>query len=199
MWFSKNVLPLNTIKSIWNLIGRETCNKLNVKRKYLHFIHVLMQGHLKKMDWKVTRKFFRSLNITDRKMFYISFWSFLLHMKTCKKNFWTILIFCRWFCNVFESSTALSKVGVATILLVPCPCNHHHHHNHIIRKIHWKFHEDISIGFWDIQLFVVKGVSFLAKIGHHWVTLTQRRPILAKIEIPWNGKCWISQEPIKIS
>ena len=46
-----------------------------------------------KMDWKVPGKFFRSLNITDRKMLHISFWSFWLCMKTCKKNFWKMLIF----------------------------------------------------------------------------------------------------------
>ena len=35
--------------------------------------HVNIQGHLKKMDWKVMRKFFRSLNITDRNVLHISF------------------------------------------------------------------------------------------------------------------------------
>ena len=84
------------------------------------------QGHLKKMDWKVTRKFFRSVNITDRKKLYVSFWSFLLHMKTCKKIFWKISIFCWGFCNVFESSTVLGKVDVATILLMPHPCYSHY-------------------------------------------------------------------------
>ena len=54
-------------------------------------------------------------------MLYTSFWSFLVYLETCKKQFWKILIFCRGFCNVFESSTALGNVGVATILFVPWP------------------------------------------------------------------------------
>ena len=78
------------------------------------------------MDWKAPGKFFSSLNIADRKMFYISFWSFLHHMKTCKKNFWKILIFCWVFCNVFESTTTFRKEGVATMIFVPRPCNHDH-------------------------------------------------------------------------
>ena len=72
------------------------------------------------MDWKAPGNFFSSLNITVRKMFYICFWSFWLHIKTCKK------IFCWGFCILFESSIALSKVGVATMQMVPHPCTHHH-------------------------------------------------------------------------
>ena len=78
------------------------------------------------MDWKALAKIFNSLNIADRKMFYISFWSFLHHMKPCKKNFWKILIFCRGFCNVFESSTSFGKEGVATMIFVPHPFNQNH-------------------------------------------------------------------------
>ena len=78
------------------------------------------------MDWKAPGKFFSSLNITGRKMFYISFWSFLHHLKTCKKNFWKILIFCHGFCNVCESSKVLGKEGVTTIMFVPCPCNQYY-------------------------------------------------------------------------
>ena len=58
-------------------------------------------------------------------MFYISFWSFWHHMKTCKKNFWKILIFCQGFCNVFQSSTAFGKVDVATMQIVPRPWTHY--------------------------------------------------------------------------
>ena len=78
------------------------------------------------MDWKAPGNFFSSLNIAGRKMFYTSFWSFLHHMKTCKKNFWKILIFCRVFCNVFESTTTFGKEGMATMIFVPPPCNPHH-------------------------------------------------------------------------
>ena len=78
------------------------------------------------MDWKAPGIFFSSLNITGRKMFYISFWSFLHHMKTCKKNFWKILIFCPVFCNVFESTTTFGKEGMATMIFVPPPCKPHY-------------------------------------------------------------------------
>ena len=78
------------------------------------------------MDWKAPGKFFSSLNIADRKMFHISFWSFLHHMKPCKKNFWKIWIFCRSFCNIFESSNILGKESVATMMFVLYPCNHHY-------------------------------------------------------------------------
>ena len=78
------------------------------------------------MDWKAPGKIFNSLNIADGKMFYIAFWSFWLHLKTSKKNFWKILIFCRGFCNVFVSSTAFGKEGVATMIFKSHPCNHHH-------------------------------------------------------------------------
>ena len=78
------------------------------------------------MDWKALGKFFNSHNIAVGKMFYICFWSFWVHIKTCKKNFWKILIFCCGFCNVFENSTSFGKEGMATMIFVPQPCNQHH-------------------------------------------------------------------------
>ena len=123
------------------------------------------------MDWKVPGKFFRSLNITDRKMFYISFWSFWLHVKTCKKNFWKILIFCWGFSNVFESGIALGKVGVATILLVPRPCNHQ---NLTITSLERSTESFIKISSLVLKIFNILCFRFLflkqksAIIGTEW-------------------------------
>ena len=46
--------------------------------------------------------------------------------KNMQKEFLKNLDFCCGFCNVFESSTALCKVGMATMQMVLCPCTHHY-------------------------------------------------------------------------
>ena len=156
------------------------------------------------MDWKAPGKFFSSLNIADRKMFHISFWSFLHHMKTCKKNFWKILIFCRVFCNVFESTTTFGKEGMATMIFVPRPCNYHYFTTTSQEKstksfIKISLLKDISIGSWDIQRFALWWVSFLLKFSLHGYKVYPWRLNLHEIETHQNAKCWISREVMKIS
>ena len=78
------------------------------------------------MAWKAPWKIFSYLDIADWKIFYTSFWSFCLHLKTCKRIFEKFLILCRVFCNVFESGTTLGKVAMATIRIMPHQWSHHH-------------------------------------------------------------------------
>ena len=112
------------------------------------------------MDWKAPGKIFSSLNIANRKMFHISFWSFLHHMKPCKKNFWKILIFFRGFCNVFESSTSSGKEGVATMIFVPRPCNYQYFTTSSQGKS--------TKSFMKISLLVPEIFNFLRYDGFHF-------------------------------
>ena len=94
-------------------------------------------------------------------------------MKTCKKNFWKILIFWRGFCNMFESSTAHCKVAFLFTSQ---------------ERSSESFIKISSLVSKIFKLSWLKGFQFQAK----W------KPILAKIEIPWNRKLWISWKLMKI-
>ena len=71
------------------------------------------------MDWKALGKFFSSLDIADGISYIYTFLKLLSSLENMQKEFLKNFYFGGFFCNVFESGTALSKVGVATIQIMP--------------------------------------------------------------------------------
>ena len=115
-------------------------------------------------------------------------------MKTCKKNFWKILIFCWCFCELFASSIDLSKVGVATIILVLRPCNHH---NFTITSQERSTESFIKISLLVLKIFNILFFRFLflkqksAIIGTEWandgwLSLFQEVLKIGNVEYFWN-------------